>query len=100
MILRRLKAAIVGASPAANLVRAPASASRERNPVRAPAPDDRPRVGRRAARLPWRKCSVPASGSVFVTVLAHCELQIWNGGLRTPDTECGDALYRDGTTNL
>jgi len=98
MILRRLKAAIVGPSPATNLGRVPASASREPNPVPAPAPDDRPRFGRRAVRLPWRKWCVPASGAVFVTLIALWEFQIWNGGLSTPNTYFGDGLYYAGIT--
>jgi phosphoglycerol transferase len=98
MILRRLKAAIVGTSPATHLGRAPASASRESNTVRTPLPDDRPTFRHRAARLPGRKWCVPASGAIFVTLIALWEFQIWNGGLSTPTTYFGDGLYYAGIT--
>src|SRR6266536_4026612 len=65
----------------------------------APRDDRQPWNSRRAFRNRCRELVVPASGAVFVLLLACWYFRIWSGGLGTPITYSGDGLLYAGLTN-
>jgi phosphoglycerol transferase len=65
----------------------------------APGTDQRPSFLGTVSRTRLQRAVVPTGGAVIVTLIACWYFRVWDGGLGTPITYSGDALFYTGITN-